>query len=69
MGSGVAQLDARPLHDLEIVGSNLGADMFVFIKHVRFKFGSTMFKSCLSSVYTMVQSEACFVLFDSVRTN
>ena len=24
-GSGVAQLDARPLHDPEIVGSNLGS--------------------------------------------
>ena len=30
-GSGVAQLDARPLHDLEVVGSNLGVAVFDLI--------------------------------------
>ena len=32
MESGVAQLDARPLHDWEIVGSNLGAAVFNLIE-------------------------------------
>ena len=74
LASGVAQLDARPLHDPEIVGSNLGAAVFRIFELIErilsinsgirgrsFRIGSTLFESCLSSVYTMVQS------FDSVR--